>query len=80
MPLLLDYYAFVHVRDHEGRTPLHDAAYRNRRDVVRFLLTHNAEVNARDNNGLSRASSCSDTSRLQLLFDNDADEHGHDDM
>ncbi len=47
-------------QDRNGRTPLHWAAGRGNKNIVQYLLKHNASVNIQDNDGctaLARASS-----------------------
>ena len=43
--------ALVHVRDPDGSTPLHCAAWKGHVAVVQLLLEHGAEVNAQNQNG-----------------------------
>jgi len=35
----------------QNQTPLHDAAYLNKSSIVELLLTHGADVNARNADG-----------------------------
>ena len=37
---------FLHQKDENGRTPLHEAAVEGQLDVIAFLLEHGAEINA----------------------------------
>jgi ankyrin repeat protein len=57
------------VKNNEGWTPLHSAAYRCHIDVVRVLLDHGADPTIRDNNGmtpLELGSKCSEEFREML--------------
>jgi ankyrin repeat protein len=42
--------ALVHARDKDGSTPLHCAAWKGHHEVVAFLLTAGADVNAQNTN------------------------------
>ncbi len=42
--------ALVHVRDRDGSTPLHCAAWKGHVAVVRLLLDHGADINATNEN------------------------------
>jgi len=57
------------VRNNDGWTPLHSAAFRCRIDVVRVLLDHGADLTIRDNEGrtpLDIGSKCSEEFREML--------------
>jgi ankyrin repeat protein len=41
----------LHARGNNGSTPLHVAAYLGDRDIVQWLLDHNADIRARTNQG-----------------------------
>lgn len=45
--------ANINIKDHREWTPVRDAVYRNRPDIVKLLLDHDADVNIKDNNGLT---------------------------
>jgi len=49
--LLKDNPDLVFSKDESGRTPLHAAAVKGRKDVVGLLLANKADVNAKDSNG-----------------------------
>jgi ankyrin repeat protein len=49
--LLKDNANLVFSKDEIGRTPLHAAAVRGRKDVAELLLANKADVNAKDSNG-----------------------------
>jgi ankyrin repeat protein len=53
LQLLLDHNADEHVRDNEGKTPLHHAVRWGQLEAARLLLERNAEVNARDGDGFT---------------------------
>ena len=50
---LIDAGADVRLRDHLGRTPLHQACTgdRDRKEIIRLLLAHGADPNAQDTSG-----------------------------
>jgi hypothetical protein len=59
-------------------TLLHDAVFRNRRDMVELLLAYHANINARNGFGytpLHQAIMNQNTEIVQLLLDNGADVH-----
>uniref|UniRef100_A0A914CQ29 Ankyrin repeat domain-containing protein 49 n=1 Tax=Acrobeloides nanus TaxID=290746 RepID=A0A914CQ29_9BILA len=49
--LLLNRPDLLQIRDHDGYTPLHRAAYNNHADVCRYLLSIGADPEARTENG-----------------------------
>jgi len=62
--------------DKTGRTPLHLAAYNNRKSVVEFLLASKADVNAKANDGrtpLHDAALTASKSIVELLLASKAD-------
>jgi ankyrin repeat protein/uncharacterized glyoxalase superfamily protein PhnB len=72
------------LRDTHGSTALHAAAARGHRDVVRLLLQHGADPNARDvgDNAtpLHFAAGAGHIDVVRLLIDSGADVHGHGDL
>jgi ankyrin repeat protein len=57
----------------QGRTPLHAACEKGHVEVVEFLLRHDAELDARDEDGncpLHTATENQQTQVVQLLLDN----------
>jgi ankyrin repeat protein len=59
-----------------GSTPLHFAAHSGHADVIRVLLAHGANINARNNEGqtpLMIAADSSQTETVKLLLANHAD-------
>jgi len=57
----------------QGRTPLHAACEKGHADVVEFLLRHDADLDARDEDGncpLHTATENQQTQVVQLLLDN----------
>jgi FtsZ-binding cell division protein ZapB len=72
----------VNVKNVNGSTPLHDAAWKGRVEIVRLLLQNGAEVNAKDNHGntpLHCAASDGNVDILHLLVVNGADLEVQDD-
>jgi ankyrin repeat protein len=79
LQLLLDHNADVHVRDDNGNTALHHAAYHGHLEVALILLEHNAEVNSQNDEGstplhrTSEVSSKADLDVVRFLLDHGAD-------
>ena len=71
---LLKYGAFVDPRDHNGRTPLHDAAAQGYRSAMLNLLANGANIDAADNFG-KRPFHYADPSVAGLLLDKGATQY-----
>ncbi len=51
--LLIAQGADINTRDNRGGTPLHWAAYYNRKEIAKLLLMQGADINIKDKNGLT---------------------------
>jgi len=65
----------VNVKDTEGRTALHYAAFNGNVDIVKSLLARGADVNARDNNKTTPLHSARSKAVAEILVNNGADIH-----
>jgi len=63
------------VKDTEGRTALHYAAFNGNVDIVKSLLASGADVNAKDNNETTPLHSARSKAVAEILVDNGADIH-----
>jgi cyclase len=66
----------VHLKDEEGRTPLHWASRGIHLDILKFLVEHGAEINARDDGNVTPLHSLSfrgDEKAMELLIRKGAD-------
>ena len=43
--------AFVHHKDNDGHTPLHEAAKWDQKKMIKLFLTHGANVNSKGSDG-----------------------------
>jgi ankyrin repeat protein len=66
---------FAVEKDDKGRTPLHYAAMVGRLDIAELLVANKADVNARDNHGVTPLHLASDKAMAELLLANKADVH-----
>jgi ankyrin repeat protein len=76
MRILIGYGADISCRTREGKTLLHNAVARKRKDVIDLLLEHGADINARDKYGytpLHWAVSSKSKEMVKLLVDHGAD-------
>ncbi len=65
----------IQARDSAGKTPLHHAALRGRKNVVKLLLAKGVALNSKDNNGytaLYTAAGCGHLEIVKLLIDSKA--------
>jgi len=53
MRILINHGANIEARNKDGLTPLHIAAIKRRRQNVNFLISKNAQLNSKDNDGIS---------------------------
>ena len=51
--LLVERGADVNIHNENGDTPLIDAAYKGKNDILEYLLNNGADINAKNNAGLS---------------------------
>ena len=65
--------ARVNVRGPQNRTPLMEAAFRQKPEMVRFLLFHNADWRAVDEQGLQAIHYASDVGSARQLLERGAD-------
>ena len=49
----------INIKNREGETPLHEAVKGNNKDLIEWLITHGADVNARDLSGCTPVSTAS---------------------
>lgn len=57
------------VTDSNGLTPLHSAVSYNQIDVIRWLLTQNVDVNAKDNDGDTPLHHCDHATAAKVLIE-----------
>ncbi|HEV2961498.1 MAG TPA: ankyrin repeat domain-containing protein [Candidatus Angelobacter sp.] len=70
--------ASVNARGPENRTPLMEAAFRQKPEMVRFLLFHNADWTAADEQGLQAIHYASDVGSARQLLERGADVNARD--